>query len=121
MALETNCLTGGCMYHTHISASRVGVVVDLQTELDLTDEQADEIGNLLHNQVELVIAFALERSRENKRKEIDNDPAPRGEVEPRYQQSDWKECPHCLWMSTEVHECPKCGTARDYKENDNGC
>jgi hypothetical protein len=103
MALETNCLTDGCIYHTHIEPSHIEVVVDLPTELDLTDEQAYEVEKLLHNQVELVIAFALQRSRENKIKEM------------------WKECPHCLWMSTEVHECPKCGTARDYKENDNGC
>jgi NAD(P)H-flavin reductase len=92
MALETNCLTDGCVYHTYVGAryetdellqwdmdavrsthsSHVEVVVDIPTTLVLTKEQAEEIENLLHNQVELVIAFALQKSRDNM-KENDDD------------------------------------------------
>ena len=86
MALETSCLTDGCVYHTYVGARyetdellqwdmdavrsthpyRVSVEVDIPMELSLTEEQAEEIEKLLHNQVELVIAFALQRGRENK-------------------------------------------------------
>ncbi len=72
MALETNCLTDGCVYHTHIESnsdpypSHIEVVVDIPFYLFLTNEQAKEVETLLHNQVELVIAYALQKSRENK-------------------------------------------------------
>ena len=72
MALKTNCLTDGCVYHTHIESnsdpypSHIEVVVDIPSTLALTSEQAEEVETLLHNQVELVIAYALQKSRENK-------------------------------------------------------
>jgi hypothetical protein len=66
MALETECLTDGCVYHTHVGPEHLDVTVDFPTTLELTKEQAGQIEKLLHNQVELVIAHALQTSRRNK-------------------------------------------------------
>ena len=59
MALETNCLTSGCTYHTYVGETHIEVAVDLPVTLDLSAEEAEEVEKLLHNQVELVIAYVL--------------------------------------------------------------
>ena len=60
MALETNCLTSGCTYHTYVGETLVNVCVEFPARLDLSEEEAEEVEKLLHNQVELVIAYVLE-------------------------------------------------------------
>ena len=59
MALETDCLTSGCTYHTYIGKMYIEVAVELPVTLDLSAEEAEEVEKLLHNQVELVIAYVL--------------------------------------------------------------
>lgn len=56
MAKATKCLTTGAQFHTEISPNRVSVSVDIPFNLDLNNESGEELENLLHNAVEMVLA-----------------------------------------------------------------
>ena len=62
MALETKCLTPGAQFHTEISATTVSVKVDLGITLDISEEEAELLTRLLHNQFELVLKKYYEKS-----------------------------------------------------------
>ena len=55
MALETKCLTPDAIYHTAIVGNKVSVEVSLPFELDVTEEEAEILDRLMHNQLELVL------------------------------------------------------------------
>ena len=57
MAIETVCLTSGCVFHTHITPKGWSIEVEFPDELDLNEEDATLATDLLHNQVELILAL----------------------------------------------------------------
>ena len=52
----TACLTSGAYFDTHISPRRVSISVDMPFDLNISEEEAIELENLLHNAVELVMS-----------------------------------------------------------------
>jgi hypothetical protein len=55
MANKTPCLTSGATFHTGISEDNVSVKVDLPFKLEITDEEAEILETLIHNQMELIL------------------------------------------------------------------
>ncbi len=55
MALETKCLTSGAVFHTVVADDKVSVKVDLPFKLNVTEEEAEVLEVLMHNQFELVL------------------------------------------------------------------
>ncbi len=55
MANKTQCLTNGAIYHTGISEDSVSVKVNLPFKLDISDEEAEILETLIHNQMELIL------------------------------------------------------------------
>ena len=55
MANKTQCLTSGAIYHTGISEDSVSVKVNLPFKLDISDEEAEILETLIHNQMELIL------------------------------------------------------------------
>jgi hypothetical protein len=55
MADKTRCLTSGAIFHTGISEDNVSVKVDLPFKLKITDEEAEILETLIHNQMELIL------------------------------------------------------------------
>ena len=55
MALETKCLTPGANFHSNIGTKYISMRVGLPFELRISEEEAELLENLLHNQVELVL------------------------------------------------------------------
>ena len=52
----TECLTNGAYFNTQISPRRVSISVDMPFDLNLDEEEAIKLENLLHNAVELVLS-----------------------------------------------------------------
>jgi len=55
MANKTPCLTSGATFHTAINERDVAVLVDLPFKLEITDEEAEILETLIHNQMELIL------------------------------------------------------------------
>ncbi len=55
MANKTPCLTSGAIFHTGIFKDNVYVKVDLPFNLEITDEEAEILETLIHNQMELIL------------------------------------------------------------------
>ena len=55
MAHETKCLTSGAIFHTAINERDVAVLVDLPFKLEITEEEAEILETLIHNQMELIL------------------------------------------------------------------
>ena len=55
MANKTQCLTSGAIFHTGISEDSVSVKVDLPFKLEITEEEAEILETLIHNQMELIL------------------------------------------------------------------
>lgn len=56
MSITTVCQTPGARFHAEISRTRVGCVVDLPFDPELTAEQARLLEANIHNALELVLA-----------------------------------------------------------------
>jgi len=65
VSLETKCLTPSAIYRTAIVGDKVSVEVSLPFELDVTEEEAEILDRLMHNQLELVLRsyFLLDREK----------------------------------------------------------
>jgi hypothetical protein len=57
LALETKCLTPGCKFHTHIKEDSWHLDIEFPSGLSLSETEAELVTALLHNQVELVLAY----------------------------------------------------------------
>jgi len=55
MAQETKCLTSGAQFHIGIHPKTIDLMVELPFKLDISEEEAEILMRLLHNQVELVL------------------------------------------------------------------
>jgi len=55
MAQETKCLTSGARFHIGVHSKSIDTLVELPFELDLTEEEAEILTRLIHNQLELVL------------------------------------------------------------------
>ena len=55
MAIETKCLTSGAIYNTEITSQKVSVSVELPFKLEISEEEAELLDALIHNQLELVL------------------------------------------------------------------
>ena len=63
VALETKCLTSGAIFHSKVWEDSVSVSVDLPFTLNVTEEEAELIERLMHNQLELVLRPYFNESR----------------------------------------------------------
>ena len=63
MALETQCLTSGAYFTTAVNENSVSVKVDLPFTLNVTEEEAELIERLMHNQLELILRPYFNESR----------------------------------------------------------
>ena len=63
MALETKCLTSGATFHSKVWDDTVSVSVELPFKLDISEEEAELIERLMHNQLELVLRPYFNESR----------------------------------------------------------
>ena len=55
MAQETKCLTSGAQFHIGIGSRKISATVDLPFSLDVSEEEAEILIRLIHNQLELVL------------------------------------------------------------------
>jgi len=55
MAQETKCLTSGAQFHIGIGPRKISATVDLPFSLDVSEEEAEILIRLIHNQLELVL------------------------------------------------------------------
>ena len=55
MAQETKCLTSGGHFHIGIGPKNIQAIVDLPFEIKLSEEEAEILTRLIHNQLELVL------------------------------------------------------------------
>ena len=55
MENKTPCLTSGATFHTAISEYSIALMVDLPFKLEITNEEAEIIETLIHNQMELIL------------------------------------------------------------------
>ena len=60
MALATECLTSGAVFHTEIGEQSVSIKVDLPRKLDVSEDEARILEALMHNQLELVLRYYCE-------------------------------------------------------------
>jgi len=60
MANETRCLTSGAIFHTAINERDIAVLVDLPFKLEITEEEAEILETLIHNQMELILRSYFE-------------------------------------------------------------
>jgi hypothetical protein len=60
MAAKTKCLTRGAIFHISIQENEVSATVDLPFKLDITEDEAEILENLIHNQLELVLRVYFE-------------------------------------------------------------
>ncbi len=63
MALETKCLTPDANFTTIISGNKVESKVVLPFQIELSEEQAEILEKLIHNQMELVLRSYFSESR----------------------------------------------------------
>jgi len=63
VALETKCLTSGAIFHSKVWEGSVSVSVELPFKLDISEEEAELIERLMHNQLELVLRPYFNESR----------------------------------------------------------
>jgi len=52
----TECLTNGAQFNTQIEPRKVSISVDMPFDLNIDEEEAIKLENLLHNAVELVLS-----------------------------------------------------------------
>ena len=55
MSLETKCLTPGANFSSYISTNTVGGFIHLPFELELSEDEAEVLDKLIHNQLELIL------------------------------------------------------------------
>ena len=55
MALETKCLTPDTVFSTYIGSKHISLRVALPFELDISEEEAEILERLIHNQVEIAL------------------------------------------------------------------
>jgi hypothetical protein len=55
MAQETRCLTSGAKFHIAIKPKIIDAMVELPFELDISEEEAETLSKLIHNQLEIVL------------------------------------------------------------------
>jgi len=55
MAQKTKCLTSGAKFHTNVGQKKISASVDLPFDLDISEEEAEILIRLIHNQLELVL------------------------------------------------------------------
>ena len=55
MAIETKCLTSGAIFHTFVGEREISARVELPFELEISEEEAQLLDALIHNQLELVL------------------------------------------------------------------
>ena len=60
MALATKCLTNYAVFHTAINEREVSVKVELPFKLEISEEEAEMLEKLIHNQMELVLRSCFE-------------------------------------------------------------
>ena len=60
MALATKCLTNDAVFHTAINEREVSVKVELPFKLEISEEEAEMLEKLIHNQMELVLRSCFE-------------------------------------------------------------
>ena len=60
MANPTKCLTSGAVFHIGINEAGITAKVDLPFKLDVSEEEAEIIEVLVHNQLELVLRSYFE-------------------------------------------------------------
>ena len=60
MALATKCLTNDAVFHTAINGREVSVKVELPFKLEISEEEAEMLEKLIHNQMELVLRSCFE-------------------------------------------------------------
>jgi hypothetical protein len=56
VAQKTKCLTPETIFHTAISERSISVKADLPFKLDISEEEAETLERLLHNQIEIVLS-----------------------------------------------------------------
>lgn len=61
MANETECLTDGTIYHTMIKSRSISIDIDLPTPLNLSEKEAAILDILIHNQLELILRYYIDR------------------------------------------------------------
>ena len=60
MAHATKCLTNDAVFHTAINEREVSVKVELPFKLEISEEEAEMLEKLIHNQMELVLRSCFE-------------------------------------------------------------
>ena len=55
MANQTKCLTDGAFYNIAITNMRVSATVELPFILDITEQEAEILETLIHNQLEALL------------------------------------------------------------------
>jgi len=55
MANSTKCLTDGAIYKTAVTNMRVSATVELPFALEITEQEAEILETLLHNQLETIL------------------------------------------------------------------
>ena len=60
MALATKCLTNDAVFHTAINEREVSVKGELPFKLEISEEEAEMLEKLIHNQMELVLRSCFE-------------------------------------------------------------
>ena len=60
MANSTKCLTNGAVFHTEIEEFSVSTKVYLPFKLEVSEEEAELLETLIHNQLELVLRSYFE-------------------------------------------------------------
>lgn len=64
MAIQTPCMTPDAIYHSEINPDEIGIRVQLPFPLDLTEEEAELLDILMHNQLELILTkFFMNKGR----------------------------------------------------------
>lgn len=67
MANATRCLTPGAVFSTIIDGRTIGVSAKLPFELELTEEEAEVLEALMHNQMETLLWPYFERMKDEER------------------------------------------------------
>jgi len=60
MANPTKCLTNGAVFHTKIEDFNIDTKVYLPFKLEISEEEAEVLETLIHNQLELVLRSYFE-------------------------------------------------------------
>jgi len=63
MAQQTKCLTSGAQFHIGVHRRTIDAMVELPFELKVSEEEAEILMRLIHNQLELVLRPYWEKAR----------------------------------------------------------